>query len=514
MSVFLWIFEVAVATVILLLEGLFHVTFWILPTAKINACFANLLRFYDKNIQPIQIEGLDVEELTCDCCMKENARKKNSADNLELLEKEVIQLDLASSANAGSVSPASQNLTYESMLCSQCKKVQVEIPKMKSKSSSVHGNHVVYKKMLYKLLDADFTEMANSHGYQVENHFAATQDGYILGLHRILPRMPNSVCKGVVFFQHGFMQNSECFIARGPKNSLPYILSDLGYDIWLGNTRGNKYSHKHVSLSPKTDKFWDFCLDQLAMYDLPAMLTYITNKTAVPKLTYIGFSQGTAMAFAAFSSNQEIANKVKLFVALAPATRVKELKNQLVAAISTSKPQLVYLLFGRQKLLGFAAFWRKVLHPALLVKGIDFSLKFLFGWEMKNIAEAEKAVLYSHLYSYSSVKTLVHWFQITHTRRFQMYDDNVVADNVGTSYKQYLLPDYNPARIKCPMALFYGLKDTIPQMDYLLAEVPKGTYVHKEEEYEHLDFIWAENAPQRIFPKVVELVQSNLKSVF
>ena len=222
---------------------------------RLNACFANLLRFYDKNIQPIHIEGLDFEELTCDCCMKENAKKQNSIDNLELLgnvtvlfhtiitcmhannpiEKEVIQLDLASTQNAGS---ATRNLTYESMLCAQCKKIQVEAPK--KTSNGAHGNHVVFKKMLYKMLDADFVEMANSHGYQVENHYTVTQDGYILGLHRILPKSPNASCKGVVFFQvrfiilktefqqHGFMQNSECFIARGPKNSLPYILSDLG----------------------------------------------------------------------------------------------------------------------------------------------------------------------------------------------------------------------------------------------------------------------------------------------
>jgi hypothetical protein len=40
-------------------------------------------------------------------------------------------------------------------------------------------------------------------------------------------------------------------------------------------------------------------------------------------LSYVGFSQGTAQAFAAFSSNPKLAAKVNLFVALAPSTRVK-----------------------------------------------------------------------------------------------------------------------------------------------------------------------------------------------
>ena len=38
-----------------------------------------------------------------------------------------------------------------------------------------------------------------------------------------------------------------------------YILANAGYDIWLGNARGNSYSRAHVKLNPDTDReFWDF----------------------------------------------------------------------------------------------------------------------------------------------------------------------------------------------------------------------------------------------------------------
>ena len=79
------------------------------------------------------------------------------------------------------------------------------------------------------------------------------------------------------------------------------MLANKGFDIWFGNSRGNKHSRRHTKYNPDKDAaFWEFTLQDMADRDLPATLGYVFNVTK-QKMYYLGHSQGTIIMNVALS---------------------------------------------------------------------------------------------------------------------------------------------------------------------------------------------------------------------
>ena len=57
-------------------------------------------------------------------------------------------------------------------------------------------------------------------------------------------------------------------------------MANEGYDVWLGNNRGNEFSKNHVNLTTKDAAFWEFSFDEMGLYDIPASVNYIKEKTS------------------------------------------------------------------------------------------------------------------------------------------------------------------------------------------------------------------------------------------
>jgi lysosomal acid lipase/cholesteryl ester hydrolase len=258
-------------------------------------------------------------------------------------------------------------------------------------------------------------------------------------------------------------------------------------------------------LVPTDPKFWSFSIDQFAFHDIPDSIDYILETTKQPSLSYIGFSQGTAQAFATLSIHPTLNDKVDVFIALAPAMSPPGLTTGTVDSFMKTSPDVLFLLFGRRSLLSSATMWQAILYPPIFVRLIDFSLTFLFGWHTKNITPHQKLAAYPHLYSFTSTKSVVHWFQIIRNGKFQMYDDEYQAPwNVSDGARFYKVARFPTKNIKTPIVMVYGGSDSLVDIDIMLKELPRHTIAKEIPHYEHLDFLWGEDVATLVFPHVFE----------
>ena len=131
--------------------------------------------------------------------------------------------------------------------------------------------------------------------------------------------------KPAVFLQHGFLASADCWVANGAGLSPAFQLARSGYDVWIGNQRGSKYSRSHKTLDPdsKSGEFWHFSFVEMGDIDSPAFIDYIRKTTGQPKISYIGHSQGTTQMFYGLATNEEyFKERLNCFIALAPAIRL------------------------------------------------------------------------------------------------------------------------------------------------------------------------------------------------
>lgn len=138
-----------------------------------------------------------------------------------------------------------------------------------------------------------FKEIVNENGFIFEKYDVVTEDGYILSLFRIVANSTkiDDKNKPVAFLMHGILDSADCFIMNYPNVAPAFTLLRAGYDVWLGNQRGTKYSMGHTTLNYKTNKtYWEFSFTEMGQYDAPAMIDFVRNHTGQQKVTYIGHS--------------------------------------------------------------------------------------------------------------------------------------------------------------------------------------------------------------------------------
>lgn len=118
--------------------------------------------------------------------------------------------------------------------------------------------------------------------------------------------------------------------------ALAFMLAREGFDVWMGNNRGNWFSVNHTKYSPKQKEFWDFDFEEMGLYDVPAEIDYILETSESDKLAaYIGHSEGTTQMFIGSSMKPDyFKEKVELFIGFAPIVRLDHSSNQAMVFAS------------------------------------------------------------------------------------------------------------------------------------------------------------------------------------
>ncbi|XP_074763516.1 lysosomal acid lipase/cholesteryl ester hydrolase isoform X5 [Athene noctua] len=329
----------------------------------------------------------------------------------------------------------------------------------------------------------NISQIITFRGYPSEEYEVTTEDGYILSINRI---------------PYG---------RKGRENA--------GYDVWLGNSRGNTWSRKHTHFTVKQEEFWVFSFDEMAKYDIPASVDLILKKTGQEQVFYIGHSQGTTVAFIAFSTLPQLAKKIKMFFALAPVATVKFATSPL-AKLGVFPDLLLKDMFGKKEFLpqNYLLKWLAThvcTHRILddLCGNIFF---LLCGFNERNLNMSRVDVYSTHCPAGTSVQNMIHWSQAVKTGELKAYDWGSKAANMA-HYNQSSPPFYKIKEMTVPTAVWSGGQDWLADpkdVAMLLTQITNLVYHNNIPEWEHLDFIWGLDAPYRMYNEIINMIRKYL----
>ncbi|XP_050093880.1 lipase 1-like [Anopheles aquasalis] len=365
----------------------------------------------------------------------------------------------------------------------------------------------------------DNPQITSKYGYTTEVHNIVTEDGYIIELHRLRasPKFgPANASHLPVLLMHGLMGSSADWIFIGPQESLPYLLSDRGHDVWLGNARGNRYSRNHTHLSPEEREFWDFSFDEIGRYDLPAMVDHVLTETGHSKLHYVGHSQGTTIFFVLNAERPEYNRKFELMQALAPAVFMENLRNSPLRFLAQHEALASYLLaaMGIFEMKPFPKDWTKLV-SAMCPDFIRNSLCL----ELMHAVTSNKylhfgthgfPMVLNHLPAGSSIKQWSHFGQEVMSGHFRRFDYG--PERNRQQYGSEVPPNYNLSRVTVPVAINYGLADELvhPVDVRLLAEtLPNLVTLNQQANatFNHMDFLAAGNVKDVLYDSLIRNVE-------
>ncbi|KAL3278620.1 hypothetical protein HHI36_016160 [Cryptolaemus montrouzieri] len=330
-----------------------------------------------------------------------------------------------------------------------------------------------------------------------------TEDGYIITVERLYKNLKKNT---PIIIGPGIFMNSLAFVNRGKKS-----LVNNGYDVWIINWRGTRFSRGHISLTTEDRDYWNMGIHKMALYDLKAILNMVHEETR-HKGIYIGYSMGTTIGMIYNIKEQHSAEKtLRNMVNLAPVALTdhsKTILKYLSPLWPVIKPLVLVLWNGEvlpyNKRMGkfclpypFQMKFCELIYLPIL--GTTFSLMDPLTYPI-TITQNRDSVPYG---------TIEHYSQIFRSNRFQEFNYGLIGNML--KYKQSKPPLYDLNKLSVPETMFVGEKDIVAtQKDARnlydnLPDKSKCGY-HLVTNYGHRDFFAAKNVNDVLFPRLLHTI--------
>ncbi|XP_045479565.1 lipase member K-like [Harmonia axyridis] len=366
----------------------------------------------------------------------------------------------------------------------------------------------------------DTRTIVKMHGFDFSEYKIQTKDGHILGLFKIPSRIRSDPTKRYfpVFLQHGLLSTASNFVAVG-KDSLAFTLADAGYDVWLGNYRGNEYSEGHVKYTTRDNEFWDHSMDDIVKYDFPAIFEKILAETpSGGQIIYIGHSLGTSLALMYNAKYHKEAKHIfKLVILLCPAYTISNMRSPYRLAAPFGQMILnTALNMDLMRLFSQAEPTRGMMRRICL-ESPNLMERCLRAWNLfygldATIGPENVPIFFHQLPGGTSLKVGKHSADLV-LGNFRHYDHGY-AENIKR-YGTAKPPIYDIKKIETPIYIVYSTADwatTEQDALNLYNKLPKvarhGIRKISEKNFNHIDFIFTRAAKKLVYDDLLNVINN------
>lgn len=315
-----------------------------------------------------------------------------------------------------------------------------------------------------------------------EGYFLTTKDDAIIHLHR------HKSDGNPVLIVHGVSSNHYAW-DLDEERSLGAYLVEQGYDAWLLDLRGHGDSREMLG-GKRLKRRWS--IDDYAMYDIPAAIDFILEKTGYSAVSYVGHSMGGIIA--AMYLTQFDDHKITHLVAVG-------------SPIDFSDPDPV-MDIARTIFLGSTFPGRLDTQPFASIMGTlktDFSTEDVEAlvYNPDNMKDEAASRMFQSVVSPLWAGEMLQFARIIRSGR-------LISQNGDIDYRHLM------SKITVPSLIIAGRADRIAPpdrvKDYALAVNGEFVLAGKEngfkEDYGHLDLVLGDNVRTEIYPIITSFISN------